>query len=181
MKYCLSVLLLSVAFLSAAQTGRTLADSLRYVDDMPYICEDNTKSEVGCGNAVFWRVVQQKQMVIPDLINMLTDTTQTAATVPNFGGQYAAGDVAYAALKEIIHGVPTFKLLGVKFDNNGCGYCAYWNHVRMDIRNRKKFQDKVRDWYDKNKTNLTWINSNDFSICDCASPHPNGGHFELKE
>ena len=105
----------------------------------------------------------------------------TSAYVPNLGGQYAVADVAYAALEEIIKDIPTFSLLGVKFDKKGCGYCAYWDHLRKNIRNRLKFQANVRKWYNKNKSNLVWVTSNVFLTCDCHGIHPNGGHFELKK
>lgn len=157
--------------------NRKLADSLRFVNNMPYICE--TGDGFGCGDKIFWRVVQQKQTVVPVLIDMLADTTTTLATVPNFGGQWTVGDIAYNGLQEIIKGIPTFDLLGIKFDDKGCGYCAYWNYLRKDIRNRKKFQTRVRDWYVKNKANLVWVISSDFMTCDCSGNHPNGGHFEL--
>lgn len=159
-------------------TNGNLADSLRYVKDMPYICE--TGDGFGCGDRIFWRVVQQKEKVIPVLIDLLVDTTTTSATVPNFGGQWTVADIAFTGLQEIIKDIPTFDLLGVEFDNNGCGYCVYWNHLRRDIRNRRKFQAKMREWYDRNKVNLVWVRSNEFMSCDCRGEHPNGGHFELR-
>lgn len=168
------------SFCTFGQTGNVkLIDSLRFITDMPYICE--TGNGFGCGDKIFWRVVQQKQTIIPTLINVLADTTTTAATVPNLGGQWTVGDIAYTGLQEIIEGIPTFDLLGVKFDKDGCGYCAYWNYLREDIKNRKKFQASVRDWYKKNKINLVWVTSSKFMTCDCRGQHPNGGHFELKK
>lgn len=143
---------------------------------MPYIGETID----GNGDEIFWKVVQQKQTIVPTLISLLTDTTESQAYVPNFGGQYTVADIAYDALCEIIHGIPTFELLGVKFDDDGCGYCTYWNYLRSDIKNRKNFQTKVNAWYKTNKKKLVWVNSNEFEICDCATPHPNAGHFALK-
>ena len=150
-------------------------DSLRFVTDMPYICEGNT----GCGDQHFWAVVKQRKPIIPLLIDRLVDTTETEVFVPNFGGLYTVGDVSFVALKEIIHGITTFKLLGVKFDKHGCGYCSFWQHLRTDYRNRLRFQAKVRRWYDKNEKHFVWVESNEFSTCDCFGKHPNGGHFEL--
>jgi len=165
-----------IPLLSIAQADNNgLVDSLKYVTDMPYMCESEKPYDVGCGSEIFWKVVQQKETVIPLLINKLADSTTTEAYVPNFGGQYTVGDIAYCALEEIIHGIPTFKLLGVKFDTHGCGYCAYWNHLRRDIKNRKKFQAAVRSWYEKNKSNLIWIPSGQ----PFTGPH-NGGMFHLK-
>jgi len=177
---CATFLLTLTSFWTLGQSDvQKMADQLKHVSDMPYICE--IRDAVGCGDKTFWRVVQQKQNIVPVLIDMLADTTTTEATVPNFGGQWTVGDIAYAGLQEIIHGIPTFDLLGVKFDSEGCGFCAYWNHLRTDIRNRKKFQTSVRNWYAKNKANLVWVKSSEFETCDCGGNHPNGGHFEVKK
>jgi hypothetical protein len=163
---------------SAQQNNNKLVDSLKYVTDMPYICE--IVDGIGCGNKIFWKVVKQKQEIIPSLIDKLTDTTQVDAYVPNFGGQWTVADIAYTALEEIIKDIPTFQLLGIEFDKEGCGYCSYWNHLRKDIKNREKFQMAVQNWYDKNKMDLIWVTSNEFSSCDCRGEHPNSGHYELK-
>lgn len=183
MKYLIAIVVL-FPFLAFGQP----VDSLKLVTDMPYICEGGVGDassnipvpRTGCGDKLFWNVVKQQQQAIIPLIEKLTDTTRTEATVPNFGGYYTVADVAYKALEEIIAGIPTFALLKVKFDDKGCGYCSYWNHVRKDVRNRMKFQSAVREWYEKNKQDLRWVKSDDFSTCDCGGKHPNGGHFEVK-
>jgi hypothetical protein len=95
------------------------------------------------------------------------------------GGHYSVADIAYNALEEIIHNLPTFELLQVKFNKDGCGYCAYWNYVRKSIKNRKKFQAAVSSWYNTNKVKLQWVVSNDFATCDCRVAHPSGGHYEV--
>ena len=166
--------------ITVAQTdSEKLVDSLKYVKDMPYICE--TGIDFGCGDKIFWTVVKHKETVVPLLIDKLADTTTTLATVPNFGGEWTVGDISYTTLQEIINDIPTFDLLGVKFDKDGCGYCTYWNYLRKDTKNRKKFQTAVRNWYEMNKSNLVWVSSNEFLTCDCSGQHPNGGHFELKK
>lgn len=170
MKYLIFILL--YPFLASAQTPLPqLVDSLRFVRDMPYICEGGS----GCGDSHFWNVVRQKQAIVPFLIEKISDTTEIEVFVPNFGGYYSIGDVAYTAMTEIIHGIPTFKLLGVKFDKHGCGYCAYWNHVRENPLQRLKFQKKVRQWYERNKNHLTWVNSN-----GRWDQTPNKGYFEFR-
>lgn len=180
----LSCILFLIPCLTIAQAdNKKLVDSLKFVTDMPYICRDTVPTElsVGCGDKIFWRTVKQKQNIIPFLLDKLSDTTQTVATVPNFGGQYTVADIAYTALQEIIKDIPTFELIGVKFDERGCGYCAYWNHLQNGLKNRKKFQTNIRNWYNKNKSSLVWVKSNEILTCDCAGRHPNGGYFELKK
>jgi hypothetical protein len=182
MKLLISIFLFFPCFTFAQTGNKILVDSLKFVTDMPYICRDTvpTKLSNGCGDKIFWRTVQQKQSIVNLLMDKLSDTTQTEAFVPNFGGQYTVADIAYTALQEIIKGIPTFELLGVKFDKNGCGYCSYWTHLQKNIKNRRKFQVNVQSWYENNKENLVWVTSSQILTCDCAGRHPNGGHFELK-
>lgn len=180
----LTIIIFLIPYLTFAQTdNKKLVDSLKLVTDMPYICRDTVPSElsVGCGDKIFWRTVKQKQDIIPFLLDKLSDTTQTETSVPNFGGQYTVADVAYTALQEIIKDIPTFELLGVEFVENGCGYCSYWNHLRKNNKNREKFQINIRNWYETNKSNLVWVESNQILTCDCVGRHPNSGHFELKK
>jgi hypothetical protein len=158
-------------------------DSLKFIDDMPYICRSDVGSQdelsIGCGARLFWEIVKQKENVIPFLIEKLSDSTLTKSIVPNFGYNYSVADIAFVALKEIIHTIPTFDLLGVGFDKNGCGYCSYWKHLSTDYQNRINFQIAVQAWYSSNKEQLVWVESNTFSSCDCSGSHPNGGHYRL--
>ena len=147
---------------------------------MPYICRD-TIDNFGCGQTAFWTVVMEKERIIPYLIEKLDDTTRTEAIVPNIGGNWTVSDIAYSALREIIKGIPTFDLLGVPFDKNGCGDCSYWFYLREDMKNRQNFKVKVNNWYLVNKEKLVWVESDRVLTCDCAFRHPNGGHFEIKK
>jgi hypothetical protein len=175
--YTWTFLLAFIPLLTVAQVNnKRLVDSLEYVTDMPYMCESEEPYDIGCGSAIFWKVVQQKETIIPLLIDKLADSTTTEAFVANFGGRYAVGDVAYYALEEIIHGIPTFELLGVPFDADGCGSCSYWYHLRKDIENRKRFRKAFSKWYRKNKSNLIWVPSG-----QPFTGHHRGGMFHFKK
>ena len=65
-----------------------LVNNLKFVKDIPYICEDSVyvNNQPGCGDRIFWRVIEEKKAAIPFLIDKLDDTTQTVVPVPNFGG-----------------------------------------------------------------------------------------------
>jgi len=185
MRYLISVFLLSVSCFANCQTTaaiKTDIDNLKLVEFMPYMCEsslDDTISTFGCGDNYFWSVVKLKEKALPFLIEKIADTAITKTAVPNFGGEYTVGDIAYQALEEIIDGIPTFELLGVEFDKTGCGYCSYWQHLRKKKVNRKVFSKAVSDWFKKNKSKLIWVISNKVLTCDCSSNHPNGGHYEV--
>jgi hypothetical protein len=158
---------------------QTESGRLKYITDMPYICEGNIGSP-GCGESAFWDIVKEKETAIPILIELLDDTTTTKATVANFGGNWTVADIAYSALKEIIKGIPTFELLGNRFDSDGCGYCSYWNYLREDYKNRQSFKQNIGNWYAQNKMKLVWIQSDETLTCDCRFKHPNAGHYEIQ-
>ncbi len=149
-------------------------DSIQFIKEMPYACEHGI-----CGDHLYWEVVKLGDDGIELLIDKLDDATPTTASVPIFGGHYAIADIAFTALNEIIHDIPTFELLGVPFDQSGCGYCAYWNHLNKSVVNRQNFKKAVKSWYHRNKSHLVWIESQHFVTCDCHGDHPNGGHYEM--
>ena len=163
-------------------------DSLAFVTEMPYIYHnplggnsiEPTPLSVGCGDDFYWNVVRLRENIIELLIDKMDDTTRTEAVVPNFGYNYTVADIAYTALQEIIHKIPTFELPGVKFDEGGCGYCAYWQYLNKGMSNRKKFKQGVWDWYHTHKDQLVWVKSQSYETCDCKGPHPNGGHYEVE-
>lgn len=151
-------------------------DSLKFITEMPYICEMGP-----CGDPLFWEAVKLGKSGIELLIDKLDDSTSTQATVALFGYTFTTADIAYVALSEIIHDIPTFELLGVPFDTNGCGYCAYWQFLNADYKNRQTFKLAVLNWYHANKNQLVWVENNAFESCDCAFRHPNGGHYEVEK
>ena len=150
------------------------------INQMPYICESiELVGTWGCGDSIYWGAVQGKEKAIPYLIEKISDSTLTEASVPFFGGNYTVGDIAYTALGEIIDGIPTFELMPVEFNENGCGYCSYWRHLRESHENRVSFKEAVANWYSKNKNKLEWVEGNRPLSCDCWFPHPNNGYFSL--
>jgi hypothetical protein len=181
--FVLAILILPLFSLGQNEYKNT-ADSLKFVTDMPYICREKgeviTSMNPGCGDILFWNAVKMKKDGIAYLIEKLMDSTTTDAIVPNFGYFYSVADIAYVALQEIVHGIPTFKLLGVKFDEEGCGYCSYWSHLNENYKNRINFKNAVTKWINQNESNFVWVANNQFQTCDCNWNHPNKGHFELK-
>lgn len=151
-------------------------DDLKYVKDVPYIPELS-------GDSLFWVVVKEKMEIIPYLIEKLEDTTRTEATVSNFGGNYTVADVAYRAITEIIHGVPTLEL--AEDPNNPeprDGYWGYWNYTRRSFENRKKFKKRVNEWYLSNKDKLEWVEyTRKFRTAPDwkfkTDKHPAGGYY----
>ncbi len=168
------------------QMTDTLEDrvaKLAAVSDMPYICDDFCEGGDGCGDASFWTVVRDGLDALPLLVDRLDDASPTTAALPNFGGEYAVGDVALDAISEIVRGIPTFDLVNVKFDDSeeGCGGCAWWNFVRASPANRQRVEKAVGKWLSEAKPRLQWQRSDEFGTLDCvrACVHPAGGHYAL--
>jgi|GEM_PF-1293565 len=157
-------------------------DSLKFVRDVPYMgrYSENDSFNIGCGDQLFWDIVKlYDRNAIPLLIEKLDDTTKTELIAPLFGFAYTVGDVAYVALNEIVINIPTFELLGVEFDQNGCGYCSYWKHLNKSYENRKAFKKNVKSWFEENNDKMGWFRSDRILTGDCSGKHPNGGHFKV--
>ena len=129
-------------------------EDLKFVKEMPYIPELS-------GDSLFWTVVTEKLPIVPLLIEKLDDTTVTEAAVHNFGGYYTVADVAYRAIGEIIHSIPTLDLAeDSKLAEPREGYWGYWHYIRRSYENRKKFKARVKKWYAKHKNQLEWVEDN---------------------
>jgi len=158
---------------------RNKVNNLRYVKEMPYIPELS-------GDSIYWSVVKEKLKVVPYLIEELDDTTETEATVPNFGGNYTVADIAFEAITEIIHGIPTKEFVEGPNELEKDGFWEYWNYTRSSYENRIKFKMRVEEWYKSNKNNLEWFEyTREFrSAPDWkyeTNKHPIGGYYKLKE
>jgi hypothetical protein len=184
MKY-LFILILTHGF-TKAQVDQRLVDSIRFVSDVPYICRCQTLEQInaspvsltGCGDILFWRLVQQKKNIVSQLLEKLTDTTETKLSVPYVGGQYTVADIAYAVFEEIVKDVPTFVLLGINPENYSSPSYAFWSTVRSE---RAEFKSAVTKWYRNNQENLIWVDSDETLTGDSALKHPSGGHYVVKK
>lgn len=107
--------------------------------------------------ACFWEVVEGGLPLVPEVLELIPEATITRHLVPLFGGSYAVGDIATAALMKIIN-VPLLELV-IRLDpeaSRECGFCAYWRFVRADPENRVVLRDGLREWFDENASNLVW-------------------------
>lgn len=172
----------AVIFAACAVQNRSLEkaiNNLRYVENMPYF---STFS----GDSIFWEVVKNKK-IIPALIDEISDTTDTNARVPYFGGYYTVGDACFLALIEWIPDLRTVQFIESnekELAEKGAG--VYWQYMRESIDNRIIFEQKVRAWYLQNRRKLVWIqDTNLYPIEDREDSklrkRPAGGFFVLKE
>jgi hypothetical protein len=121
-----------------------------------------------------------KKEIVPLLLSKLTDTTKTNITVPIISGKYTVADIAYAAIREIIAGMPTFnQIIRLSVDCDG-GRSHYWELTKYFMY-RDSFKTELEKWYKKNENDFIWVSSNEFLTCDCYGKHPSGGHYKLKK
>ncbi|UTW62277.1 hypothetical protein KFE98_20105 [bacterium SCSIO 12741] len=189
--FSIGFLLLLMAFVSSSVSAQdtlnedellALIERFATVKDMPYICEQPGRSPRGCGDPVIWEAVQQKEAIIPYLLDHLDDTTTTPAPVPYFGSNYTVADISYAVFSTIVWDLPTLDMAeDPEKPEKRNGIWGYWNYTRRSLQNRKDFKQRVIDWYKEHEDSLVWINSPDINICECLFDHPNKGHYEVQK
>lgn len=128
----------------------------------------------GCGDRHFWKVVTRKRLAIDGLINQLDNTRPSGANMVLKPYYYAAGDIAYVALREIIHDLPSIATF-LNIPNEDV-----IEYLHADITHRKQLKKAVQQWYRQHKADLVWVKSDVILAGDCSGKHPNGGHFKLK-
>lgn len=177
----LSLLLLLIAY---SQIGFSQDNSFqKKIEKLPQIKEMPYAPELS-GDSIYWVIVKEGLKVIPYLIERLSDTTITEATVPIFGGYYTVADIANRAIYDIIREIPTLDFV-VNSNNPAGGYWYYWDYVRGGYNNRLMFQAKVKLWFEQNKINLVWKEDNGIYRADKdwkfkSLKHPAGGYYVLK-
>jgi hypothetical protein len=124
------------------------------------------------GDEHFWAVVKHGRKALPQLVDVLTDTSRFAQTVPYCGGAYTRADVADEAIEEIVL-IPTWDLIEEPYRSRTkeIGVCAKLQYLRASKRNRARYRQRVKDWLSVNEPKLIWI----------AEPGetPAGGYWSL--
>ncbi len=169
---------LFILFLSSACISDELDERISYISDMPYCPEYS-------GDSLYWDIVKDGLVIVPQLIDKLNDSTTTELIVPLWGGYYTVADISHLLIWNIIQDVPILDLVGsTQEERDQDGYGCYWAFVRKDYQNRIILQSRIRHWFEKNKDNLVWkkelrvVEPNDRMY---PVNHPAGGYFILKE
>lgn len=137
------------------------------------------------GDSIYWSLVKRKMEIVPQLLEIVDDTTATKSTIKYQGRNYTVGEVAVDALYEIIRDFP--KKIDLirdwkKFDESEA-YNNYWYFMAENSENRSQFKQKLKDWYSSNKGNLIWVSDNNKyrrSEMDEPKHHPSKGYYKLK-
>lgn len=157
--------------------NKDIIQKLYLIEDIPYIPELS-------GDSLYWVVVCEGLTVVPQLIKAIDNTDQTQILIPNWGGCYKIGDIAFSIICEIIHGLPLLDMFskGEK-SSNADSLMTYHAFVERS-KNRKILQRQLKKWYKKNHLQLIWINdSQEKRVADdwkfASKQHPAGGYFRV--
>ena len=155
---------------------------IKHVQDVPYMPE----LQGDCPDSVYWCFVRKGLDMVPSLIDCINSTDSTQIMIPNWGGHYTVGDIAFAIICDIIHDLPIqdFFLNGV-VDERDNGPITYHSFLSSSEGNRRILQRQLRRWYRKNRHCLIWITDDSEwrTADDCwwtTNKHPAGGYFKAK-
>ncbi|MFP9099978.1 hypothetical protein ACLI09_13090 [Flavobacterium sp. RHBU_24] len=185
-KICI-LLLLQISVITTAQKRIAgIISNVRYVTDVPQgMAEipDGTDKFVynaGCGDHLFWQVVNIRLQAVPQLISMVDDMTVSQAKLPSRDGYYRTGDVALIALKEIIHNIPLETLSGLKMADFAAPYYFYEQGLK-DKATRTALKEALLKWYSENQKAIIFKKGQSYGNCDCFGKHPVGGAYYFEE
>jgi hypothetical protein len=185
-KYYILLLLLTTTLAVAQDRIAGIINNIRYVTDVPQGMAESPQGSdkfnynAGCGDHLFWQVVNVRLQAVPQLIGMVDDMSVTQAKLPS-GDYYRTGDAALMALKEIIHNIPIEELSCLKMADFAAPYYFY-NEGLKDKAKRTALKEALLRWYTENKKNIIFKVGQTYGNCECFGKHPVGGayYFEAK-
>lgn len=133
----------------AQTTDRQLVDKIVQINDIPYVGN--------FGDSLYWKIVAEGLDIVPNLIELIDDTTTTKATIPNWGGYYCVGDIAFRMINDIIFQIPILNFIQTKTDY--VGEKIYFEFVQYDFQNMVHLKNELSKWFVANKDSLEWVNN----------------------
>ena len=175
------IVLFSICNHDFAQTmdKRTCAKELARITDVPYIPELS-------GDSLYWNLVIQGKSIVPCLISNLANTTQTNITIPNWGGYYCIGDIAFWILCDIIYDIPLEDIIKENKRYPKSEDITYFSFVTYKKGNRRFLKRKISKWYKENEDRWEWVadtrhygrTSTNWSYP--SDQHPARGYYRLR-
>jgi len=185
-KICILLFLQISAITTAQNRIAGIISNIRYVTDVPYGMVETRESSdkfiynSGCGDHLFWQVVNIRLQAVPQLIGMVDDMKPSQAKLPSQDGYYRTGDVALMALKEIIHNIPIETLSGLKTADFAAPYYFYEQGLK-DKATRTALKEALLKWYAENQKAVIFKKGQSYGNCDCFGKHPVGGAYYFEE
>jgi len=139
---------------NAISQNSNILTELKRINDVPYLPE----SHGNCPDSIYWNIVKEGLDVIPALIDHITSTDSTQITIPNWGGYYTIGDIAFAIICDIIHELPLqdFYTKGIINTENET-YITYHSFVCSSQKNRQILKRQLKKWYRMHRPELIWV------------------------
>jgi hypothetical protein len=172
MRYVKTITILALLFVVNAKTIAQTTDSqliekIAQINDMPYIGN--------FGDSLYWKIVTEGLDIVPNLIELIDDTTTTKATIPNWGGYYCVGDIAFSMINDIIFQIPIIDFIQTKTDF--VGEKIYFEFVQDNFQNRAHMKNELSKWFVANKDGLEWVNNKKEFIANHYDPPYIKGHY----
>ena len=172
MRHVKTITLLALLFVVTAKTNAQttdgqLVDKIVQINDVPYIGN--------FGDSLYWKIVAEELDIVPNLIELIDDTTTTKAAIPNWGGYYCIGDIAFSMINDIIFQIPIIDFIQTKTDF--VGEKIYFEFVQDNFQNRAHMKNELSKWFVANKDGLEWVNNKKEFIANHYDPPYIKGHY----
>ncbi|MCL2182287.1 MAG: TonB family protein [Chitinispirillia bacterium] len=142
-------------------------------------------SSTPAADSSYWLLALQGLEIVPVLIDLADDTTETGIMYPPNPAIYSVGDVAVSILHEIIYGIymhpiaDIIKKSGYQCDDISSPWMHYFDFVRSGVKNRVYLKKELGKWYAENKANLVWV-THELIYEYSGGYYPTRGHYRLK-
>ena len=162
---------LCALFFSAFIYGQ--ADILTKIDSIRYLGNE----ALNC-NSVIWRIVAQKDVAIPGLIDLIADSAVTSMEYEcKTNDPMKVGDIAFYVLDHIVS-IPITEVTSRQFDLFNSNGCQAWVYQYIDD-NRLTCQKQVSKWYFENKSKLVWQEYEQKYLTECRRENNISGYYRM--
>ena len=147
-------------------------------DSLILLLPDMKSDSLNCDADIYWQIIKRGKASIPLLIESLTDTTMTNVYDHCKKGKLNIGEVSYFALEELAE-FPAFVVTQIQFDvidEQGCW--SFFDYL-FDNKNKKAYQEKVRNFYNSNRFVFEKFDAK--GLNDCRKKYQIEGNLKWKE
>lgn len=120
---------------------------------------DMTRNPENSEDSLFWVLVKRGIEIVPDLIDIIDDATETDIPFGGWPYNYTIGDIAHSVLWKIIPGLPRARIIRNKKDFPRDERHGFYFPVfeRLDVENRTYLKTGLHSWFIENQQNFAWV------------------------
>lgn len=134
-----------------------------------------------CSAEAYWNIVAKGNAYVPDLIELLTDTTPTSIYNGCKNGNLNVGELSWFALEEI-GDFPVYVVTRIQFDviemKDGWSCWSFYGYL-FENSNKPALQEKVRDFYETSQ--FRFVRFSGDQLTDCRRLHHITGRYKWKK